>query len=122
MYYIFGYTVHDPNRGNVSYAENTDTLFVRVISDKIDIVKSVDKRFAVSGETLHYTVTIANKGNVAKSDLILKDPLPVGTAFVAGSVKINGIGYAVYHPEIGFALQSLAPDAAMTVEFDVKVD
>lgn len=113
MYYIFGYTVHDPNRGNVSYAENTDTLFVRVISDKIDVVKSVDKRFAVSGETLHYTVTIANKGNVAKSDLILKDPLPVGTAFVAGSVKINGIGYAVYHPEIGFALQSLAPDETL---------
>ena len=76
MYYIFGYTVHDPNRGNVSYAENTDTLFVRVISDKIDVVKSVDKRFAVSGETLHYTVTIANKGNVAQSDLRVKTLCP----------------------------------------------
>lgn len=116
------YTVNDPARGNVAYAENTDTTAVRVIADKISVIKSVDKTFAVVGEKLHYTVTIVNIGNVIKSDMTFRDPIPDGTTFVPDSIKINGVGYPVYNPEIGFVLRSLAPGEATTVEFDVTVN
>ena len=116
------YTVNDSARGNVRYSENTDTLFLNVISNKINVVKSVDKTLAVKGEILHYTIKIKNAGNVTKKDIIFKDPIPVGTTFVSNSIKINGINYSVYNPAIGFALQSLAPGEDLTVEFDVKVN
>lgn len=116
------YKVTDPIRGDVSYAENTETLSINVISDKISVVKKVDKAFAVADEKLHYMITVVNLGNVIKNDLIFKDPIPEGATFVSSSVKIDGISYPVYHPEIGFALRSLAPDNVLTIEFDVKVN
>lgn len=116
------YKVNDPARGNVSYSENTDSLSIAVVSDKISVVKSVDKSFAVKGELLHYTITITNTGNIAKTAAVFRDPIPVGTTFVSNSIKINGTGYSVYDPEIGFALRSLAPGEVLTVEFDVKVN
>ena len=116
------YTVSDPARGNATYSENTDTLSINIIADKIDVVKSVDKAFAVKGEKLHYTIAIVNTGNVTKNGTVFKDPIPDGTTFVPYSVKINGMGYSVYDPAIGFALQSIAPDQSLTVEFDVTVN
>lgn len=116
------YTVNDPARGNATYSENTSTLSINVISDKIDVIKSVDKYFTVRGDSLHYTTTITNIGNIIKSDMIFKDPIPEGTTFVSNSIKINGISYSVYNPEIGFAIKSLAPGEVLTVEFDVKVN
>lgn len=116
------YTVNDPARGNVNYSENTDMLSVNVVSDRLSVVKAVDKAFAVRGEILHYTTTITNTGNIIKSNIVFKDSIPAGTTFVSNSIKINGSGFSVYNPEIGFALKSLAPGEVLTVEFDVKVN
>ena len=44
------YAVNDPERGDVDYVENTDTLSLKVVSDTISVVKSVDKTFAVKGD------------------------------------------------------------------------
>lgn len=116
------YTVNDPERGDVDYVENTDTLSLKVVSDTISVVKSVDKTFAVKGEILCYTVTITNTGNIVKNELVFKDRIPDGATFVANSVRIDGTYYSVYHPEIGFALRSLAPGEVLTVAFDVQVN
>ncbi len=116
------FTVNDPLRGTVNYSENTDTLLLNVITDKISVIKSVDKAFAVKGENLHYKITITNIGNVTKSNLIFKDPIPVGTSFISNSIKINGTNFTVYNPNIGFALRTLAPGEVTTIEFDVKVN
>ena len=106
----------------LNYTENTDTVFVDVIADKISVVKSVDKSYAVKGEKLHYTVTVTNNGSAMKSDLVFKDSIPTGTTFVKSSIKINGKIYSDYHPESGFAIPSLAPNESFTVKFDVEVN
>lgn len=116
------YSVADPVRGGVRYSENTNTVSVNVVADNISIVKSVDRAYAVRGESLHYTAVVTNNGGMAKSGLVFRDPIPVGTTFVANSVKLNGIGYSVYDPETGFVLRGLAAGEAVTVEFDVTVD
>ena len=121
-YATLAYTVDDPIRGNVNFTENTNTVSVQIISNRITNVKSVDKAYAVSGDNLHYTSVITNTGSLLKSNLVFTDPIPAGTTFVNGSVKVNGVAYAIYDPQIGFALPDLPVGAAVTVEFDVTVN
>lgn len=116
------YTVNDPIRGNVSFSENTNTVSVDIVSNRITVVKSVDKAYAVRGDILHYTTVITNTGSLLKSNIVFTDPIPVGTTFVSGSVKINGTPYPAYNPQTGFALADLASGESVTVEFDVEVN
>ena len=115
------YTVNDPVRGPVTYTENTNPITIALISTRMSVVKSVDKAYAVSGEILHYTSLITNTGTLNKTNLVFYDPIPAGTTFVAGSVKINGVSYPAYNPAVGFPLSDLAVGQSVTVEFDVKV-
>ncbi|MDE7439380.1 MAG: DUF11 domain-containing protein [Clostridia bacterium] len=116
------YSVDDPSRSVVNFSENTNTVTVQIISNRITNVKSVDKAYAVKGDTLHYTSVITNTGSLLKSDLVFTDTIPAGTTFTAGSVKIDGAGYPAYNPQTGFALPDLAVGEAVTVEFDVTVN
>lgn len=121
-YATLDYTVDDPIRGNVNFSENTNTVSVQIISNRITNVKSVDRAFAVQGDTLHYMSVITNTGSLLKSDLVFTEPVPAGTTFTPGSVKVNGVAYPAYDPQVGFALPDLAVGAAVTVEFDVTVN
>lgn len=116
------YTVDDPVRGDVNFSENTNTVSIQIISNRISVVKSVDKAYAVKGDNLHYTTVITNTGSLLKSDLVFTDPIPAGTTFVAGSVKINDTPYPAYNPQTGFDLPDLPVGASVTIEFDVKVN
>ena len=116
------YTVNDPARGNVNFSENTNTVSVQIISNRITNVKSVDKTYAVQGDNLHYTSVITNTGSLLKSDLVFTDPIPTGTTFVTGSVKVDGTNYPAYNPQTGFDLPDLAVGQSVTVEFDVTVN
>lgn len=113
--------VKDPVRGDVRYVENTNSVLINVISDKLTVVKSVDKAFASKGETLTYTVTITNKGNVDASDLFFTDSIPQGTAFVENSVFINGNNVTAYRPDSGYSLANLKPGESATTSFQVTV-
>ena len=86
------------------------------------VVKSVDKGLAIKGDNLHYTSVVTNTGTINKTDIVFNDPIPAGTTFVADSVKINGVSYPAYNPAVGFNLPDLAPGAAASIEFDVKVN
>ncbi len=116
------YTVDDPIRGNVTFNENTNTVSIDIISNRINILKSVDKAYAVQGDNLHYTTVITNTGTLEKSDIVFKDPIPAGTTFVSGSVKINNVAYPAYDPETGFDIPDIAAGESVTIEFDVKVN
>ncbi len=121
-YATLSYTVNDPVRGNVNYSENTNTVSIDIISNAMTVVKSVDKGLAIKGDNLHYTSVVTNTGTINKTDIVFNDPIPAGTTFVADSVKINGVSYPAYNPAVGFNLPDLAPGAAASIEFDVKVN
>lgn len=116
------YSVDDPSRSIVNFSENTNTVSIDIISNRISVVKSVDKAYAVKGDNLHYTTVVTNTGTLLKSDIVFTDPIPAGTTFVAGSVKINGVSYPAYNPQTGFDLPDLAAGQSATVEFDVTVN
>lgn len=102
--------------------ENTNTVELVIVSNRLTIVKTVDKSVAVRGETLHYTSTVTNTGTLLKTNLVFTDPVPAGTTFVAGSVKIDGIQQILYNPAAGFPLANLPVGASTVVEFDVTVN
>lgn len=82
----YTYTV-DPNvpdGANGTDASNTATTQVNTAD--VVATKTVDKAFADVGDTLTYTITLQNNGNVVASNVIINDPIPAGTTFIAGSV------------------------------------
>lgn len=121
-YATLNYSVDDPVRGVTPFEENTNTVELAVVSNRISVVKSVDKTFAVKGDTLHYTSVVTNTGSLDKTELFFTDAIPAGTSFTAGSVKIDGTAYPGYNPQTGFSLPDLAPGEETKVEFDVTVN
>lgn len=115
------YSIDDPVYGPRNFNDVTNTVTVVMINGEMQIVKSADRAYAVTGDTIHYTSVVSNPGNVTLSGLVFRDPIPAGTAFVPGSVRINGVAQPALDPAVGFVLADLAPGASTTVEFDVTV-
>ena len=115
------YAVDDPSGGPVTYTEPTNEVNIVLISARMTVEKKVDKSYATAGEILHYTTTVTNTGTLNKTNLVFTDQIPAGSAFVAGSVKIDGTPYAAYNPAAGFPLSDLAAGESTVVEFDVRV-
>ena len=74
-------------------------------------------------EKFDYKKTIGEIQQFLKKLLCFTDDerLFAGSAFVAGSVKIDGTPYAAYNPAAGFPLSDLAAGESTVVEFDVRV-
>ena len=74
----------------MSSSSTSNAVTTLILDVKPDVLKSVDKAYAVKGEKLLYTSVVSNRGNVPLSDLVFKDAIPTGTTFVAGSVTVDG--------------------------------
>lgn len=101
---------------------NSNPASVFIIDRAITNVKSVDKAFAVKGDILTYTSVITNNGNIPIVNVFFQDSIPVGTTFVVGSVYVNGINQPTYDPQTGFFAANLAPQASVTVTFQVQIN
>ena len=61
---------------------------------KISTDLTGDPAVLLAGETLRYTLTIKNIGNADAVNVLLRDAVPVNTAYVAGSTTLNGAAVA----------------------------
>lgn len=101
---------------------NSNPAAVYIIVRQMTNVKSVDKAFALKGDVLTYTSVIKNTGSVPVTDVVFQDEIPAGTAFVNGSVTVNGVAQPAYDPQTGFFAANLTPQATVTVTFQVQVN
>lgn len=90
------------------------------ISTAGNVTKSATPAFAQFGDTLTYTVTMKNTGNVAANNVVVTDVIPAGTTYVAGSttasVPFTG------DPTTGITLTAPIPaSGTATVTFKVKL-
>lgn len=67
----------------------TNVVQTQVAHAFVSSLKTVDKSNANIKDTLTYTVVMTNSGNAAANNVVLIDPIPVGTTYVAGSVTGN---------------------------------
>lgn len=116
------YSVMDPVRGNVDFAERTNLVTIPVVQNAMAVQKEVDKTYAVKGDELNYTSVITNTGTLAQTNLVFKDAIPAGTTFVPDSVKLDYIAQPGLNPETGFAVKNLNPGESTVVEFTVTVN
>ncbi|MBN1040473.1 DUF11 domain-containing protein, partial [Clostridium botulinum] len=116
-----------PNGGSGS--GNSNTVNTQVNQATIDnkngggLVKSVDKAFADVGDTLTYTITLKNTGNVTADNVVFTDTISSGTSFVTDSVTLNGATQTGVSPAppTGVTVGSIAPGSASTIVFKVTV-
>ena len=121
-YATLNYTITDPISGPRNFQENTNTIFVPLVTTEIVLVKAVDRAYAQRGDTIHYTVGVYNNGNSTASALVFRDPIPAGTTFVADSVKVGGAARPGADPGAGFSIPDIPAGGNTTVEFDVTVN
>jgi uncharacterized repeat protein (TIGR01451 family) len=54
------------------------------------VTKKVVAKDIFPGEEILYTLSYANSGSEAATDVVLSDPIPVGTAYIPGSASDTG--------------------------------
>ncbi|CAM4026536.1 cell surface protein [Bacillus luti] len=113
--------IANPNSLPVTNTTTTNTVTTTVQNDNVIAMKSVDVMHALPGQTLTYTITITNSGNITIEDLLATDIVPVDTTFVTGSVTINGINQPNANPENGITLDNLAPNKAVIITFQITI-
>ncbi|MBQ4105843.1 MAG: DUF11 domain-containing protein [Clostridia bacterium] len=64
----------------------------------VEIVKAVDKAVVSCGDTLTYTFTIENSGNIPATDVVITDTLPEGFTVTSVTSVTDGVT-TVYSPE-----------------------
>lgn len=82
-----------------SSATGTDSVTdtTTVVIGVLELDKAVDENSAKPGDELVYTITAANTGSANLTNLIVSDPLPVNTEFVAlSATKTNFPGAILY--------------------------
>lgn len=91
-----------------------------VSAPNLTVLKSANRTAVAVGEYLTYTVSVSNPSGVAVNNVVLSDPAPAGSAFVAGTVTVNGAAVPSANPNTGIALGTLAAGATRTVVFQVN--
>lgn len=101
--------------------EDITTIEIPLTVEGIEITQKVSKQVVVSGQTITFTNTITNNGNVKNTELFFTNNLPAGTEFVGESVKVNEISKPTFNPNDGFSLDDLDSGNTVRVSYDVKV-
>jgi len=78
----------------------------------LSIDKQAPRTFAVAGEPISYTLTVANSGNVPASGLVMTDRIPAGATYLAGSgTRVGDV--------ISWTFSSVASGGSVTGTFAV---
>ncbi|ULL19837.1 DUF11 domain-containing protein [Paenibacillus sp. H1-7] len=102
----------------ISLSNSTTTpVYVPVIG----LTKSASTSNATVGDTITYSVAVSNTGNIA-AQVTLTDNIPSGTAFVAGSVTVNGASVPGASPVTGIALGAVTTGTPVNVTFQVVLN
>jgi len=87
------------------------------------VTKSVDKATAAIGEVLTYSIEIANISELAMSNVVFSDSMPVGSNYITNSFTVNGTSATptVTGSTLSYNIQNIPASSTATVSFQVIV-
>jgi len=83
---LFGASQFDPAATDTV----VDLLQVRTVGVVVALVKDVDRSSATTGDVLTYTVRYSATGSGTATNFQIVDPIPLGTTYVPGTLRVNG--------------------------------
>lgn len=115
----FSFLLPDGRTGIGSAQSNI--VIIPVSSPDVSVVKSTLAVDAVSGDEITYSILVTNNGISTVNNVVVIDPIPVGSTFVAGSVTVDTVSVPTANPSVGIAVGSILAGATSTVTFRVLV-
>ncbi|WP_308634150.1 COG1361 family protein [Paenibacillus silvisoli] len=106
--------------GNFDQSVTSNTVTAIVSGPQLSVGKYASVALATVGDTIRYTIDIANSGTTA-ADCTVRDAIPSGALFVLGSAEVNGRALPGANPETGIYLGSLLPNHQYSLSFLVTV-
>ncbi|XBB51787.1 hypothetical protein WMZ06_17865, partial [Bacillus sp. SW7] len=111
----------DPTRPPVSITTPTPTTKTQVSEVTINPNKQGNPQTINLGDTVTYTITFQNVGNINATDVIITDPTPAGTTFIPNSATINGVSSPGANPNSGVNVGTVTPGQIVTLTYQVTV-
>jgi uncharacterized repeat protein (TIGR01451 family) len=115
------FTFTPPDGRLLSGSSLSNVLIIPVSSPDVTVVKSTDSIDAIVGDIITYTIVVTNLGISAVNNVIMIDPIPVGSQFVAGSITVDGTPRPSGSPASGIVIGTIAAGASSTITFQVQV-
>lgn len=113
----------EPFQGYTSFSSQlSNGVSVFILDEDTNIIKTVDKPFALSGEELTYSSFIANTGNLKSINMIFKDIIPIGTSFVENSVFLDGVNLPGENPKNGINIGEVDVWQLKEITFKVTIN
>ncbi len=111
-----------------------DLLAVSSAPIAFSVTKQVDRPSAAAGDVLTYTLDYTASGTDSASGVQLADSIPIGTSYVAGTIRVNGVSVtdaadgdagrlvAVGNGVVAVNLGTVVAGAAGSVTFQARVN
>ncbi|QHW31828.1 DUF11 domain-containing protein [Paenibacillus rhizovicinus] len=112
--------VPTPGAPPISTVVPSNIVEIPVFLPLIKVHKAADLTNAMIGDMITYTLTITNIGNIDTTGIVT-DPLPAGTAFVAGTVSVNGVSQPGDNPNVGIDIGVLNLFQSTTIQYQLLV-
>ncbi|WP_033688467.1 beta strand repeat-containing protein, partial [Bacillus cereus] len=110
-----------PNLPLASRSTTSNPVSTQINSGEIALVKSVDKTFATIGDTLSYSISLSNPGNVTSQNIIFTDVLPEGTTFISGTLTNDSGTQQIGNPATGIQIGNINPGSTATIVINALV-
>ncbi len=107
-------TVQVSNATDTTPADNTDTETTQVVPPNPDIaVTKTGPATVIAGNTITYTLTIANNGFVSANTVTLTDSIPANTTFVSFAKTSGSASWSVNSTPVNGAAKASIPSLAV---------
>lgn len=94
---------------------NAAAVSIKTNEPYLEIVKSTGVSNVVLGDEVLYTLNIRNTANVSAENVVIRNSIPEGMAFVPGSIVVDGVTITDASIVTGVELGTIAPSTTDTV-------